>query len=124
MLLAERGNEKYTVHLTYPIAEIDVERKKEAKKKGKPWHRRNKAWWHFSMRTRTLQKDKDPRRQKTTFDQPARQDVIEATKKYNHRVSHRCFWCFFVACRLLVLVQFEAEAFRVQPLGCCFGQAS
>ena len=37
MLLAERGNEKYTVHLTYPIAEIDVERKKEAKKKGKPW---------------------------------------------------------------------------------------
>jgi hypothetical protein len=24
----------------------------------------------------------------------------------------------------LVLVQFEAEAFRVQPLGCCFGQAS
>ena len=37
MLLAERGNEKYTVHLTYPIAEIDVERKKEAKKKGKSW---------------------------------------------------------------------------------------
>ena len=37
MLLAERRNEKYTVHLTYPIDEIDVERKKEAKKKGKPW---------------------------------------------------------------------------------------
>ena len=37
MLLAERGDEKYTVHLTYPIDEIDVERKKEAKKKGKPW---------------------------------------------------------------------------------------
>ena len=37
MLLAERGNEKYTVHLTYPIDEIDAERKKECKKKGKPW---------------------------------------------------------------------------------------
>jgi beta-lactamase superfamily II metal-dependent hydrolase len=37
MLLDERGDEDYTVHLTYPIDEIDVERKKEAKKKGKPW---------------------------------------------------------------------------------------
>ena len=37
MLLSERGDEKYTVHLTYPVDEIDVERKKEAKKKGKPW---------------------------------------------------------------------------------------
>jgi len=37
MLLAERGNAKYTVHLTYPIAEIDAERKKECKKKGKSW---------------------------------------------------------------------------------------
>jgi hypothetical protein len=37
MLLAERGDAKYTVHLTYPVDEIDVERKKEAKKKGKPW---------------------------------------------------------------------------------------
>ena len=37
MLLGERGDEDYTVHLTYPIDEIDVERKKEAKKKGKPW---------------------------------------------------------------------------------------
>jgi beta-lactamase superfamily II metal-dependent hydrolase len=37
MLLAERGDEKYSVHLTYPIDEIDVERKKEAKKKGNPW---------------------------------------------------------------------------------------
>ena len=37
MLLAERGNAKYTVHLTYPIAKIDAERKKECKKKGKPW---------------------------------------------------------------------------------------
>ena len=37
MLLAERGDEKYTVHLTYPIDEIDVERKKEVKKTGKPW---------------------------------------------------------------------------------------
>jgi hypothetical protein len=37
MVLAERGNEKYTVHLTYPIDEIDAERKKECKKKGKPW---------------------------------------------------------------------------------------
>ena len=37
MLWNERGDEKYTVHLTYPIDEIDVERKKEVKKKGKPW---------------------------------------------------------------------------------------
>ena len=37
MLLAERGDENYTVHLTYPIDEIDAERKKEVKKKGKPW---------------------------------------------------------------------------------------
>ncbi|HET9714004.1 MAG TPA: hypothetical protein VFP64_19115, partial [Pyrinomonadaceae bacterium] len=37
MLLGERGDEDYTVHLTYPIDEIDAERKKEAKKKGKPW---------------------------------------------------------------------------------------
>jgi hypothetical protein len=37
MLLAERGDAKYTVHLTYPIDEIDAERKKECKKKGKPW---------------------------------------------------------------------------------------
>ena len=37
MLLDERGDEDYTIHLTYPIDEIDVERKKEAKKKGKPW---------------------------------------------------------------------------------------
>lgn len=37
MLLGERGDANYTVHLTYPIDEIDVERKKEAKKKGKPW---------------------------------------------------------------------------------------
>ena len=37
MLWAERGDAKYTVHLTYPIAEIDAERKKEVKKKGKSW---------------------------------------------------------------------------------------
>ena len=37
MLLGERGDEKYTVHLTYPIEEIDVARKAEEKKKGKPW---------------------------------------------------------------------------------------
>lgn len=37
MLLAERGNAKYTVHLTYPVDEIDAERKKEAKKHGKSW---------------------------------------------------------------------------------------
>jgi hypothetical protein len=37
MLLGERGDEKYTVHLTYPIDEIDVARKAEEKKKGKPW---------------------------------------------------------------------------------------
>jgi hypothetical protein len=37
MLLDERGNEDFTIHLTYPIDEIDVERKKEAKKKGKSW---------------------------------------------------------------------------------------
>ena len=37
MVLAERGDEKYTVHLTYPIDEIDKERKAEAKKKGKSW---------------------------------------------------------------------------------------
>lgn len=37
MLWAERGDEKYTVHLTYPIDEIDVNRKAEEKKKGKPW---------------------------------------------------------------------------------------
>lgn len=37
MLWDERGNEKYTVHLTYPIDEIDAERRKEVKKKGKPW---------------------------------------------------------------------------------------
>lgn len=32
MLLAERGDEDYTVHLTYPIDEIDVEREKDWKK--------------------------------------------------------------------------------------------
>ncbi|HSL54480.1 MAG TPA: hypothetical protein VK868_08790 [Pyrinomonadaceae bacterium] len=37
MLWAERGDEKYTVHLTYPIDEIDAARKAEEKKKGKPW---------------------------------------------------------------------------------------
>jgi beta-lactamase superfamily II metal-dependent hydrolase len=37
MLLDERGDENYTVHLTYPVDEIDVERKKECKKKGKTW---------------------------------------------------------------------------------------
>jgi len=37
MLWGERGDEKYTVHLTYPIDEIDVNRKAEEKKKGKPW---------------------------------------------------------------------------------------
>jgi len=37
MLLDERGDEKYTIHLTYPIPEIDVARKAEEKKKGKPW---------------------------------------------------------------------------------------
>ena len=37
MLLDERGDEDITIHLTYPIDEIDVERKKEAKKKGKSW---------------------------------------------------------------------------------------
>jgi beta-lactamase superfamily II metal-dependent hydrolase len=37
MLLGERGDEKYTIHLTYPIDEIDVARKAEEKKKGKPW---------------------------------------------------------------------------------------
>jgi len=37
LLLAERGDEDYTVHLTYPIDEIDGERKNECKKKGKPW---------------------------------------------------------------------------------------
>ena len=37
MLWDERGDAKYTVHLTYPVEEIDAERKKEVKKKGKPW---------------------------------------------------------------------------------------
>lgn len=37
MLWGERGDAKYTVHLTYPVEEIDAERKKEVKKKGKPW---------------------------------------------------------------------------------------
>jgi len=37
MLLDERGDEDYTVHLTYPIDEIDVARKAEAKKHGKSW---------------------------------------------------------------------------------------
>jgi glyoxylase-like metal-dependent hydrolase (beta-lactamase superfamily II) len=37
MLLDERGDEDYTIHLTYPIDEIDVERKAEAKKHGKSW---------------------------------------------------------------------------------------
>lgn len=32
MLLAERGDEDYTVHLTYPIDEIDVDRKKDWEK--------------------------------------------------------------------------------------------
>ncbi|HEX6651085.1 MAG TPA: hypothetical protein VF075_16145, partial [Pyrinomonadaceae bacterium] len=35
MLLDERGDEDYTIHLTYPIDEIDVERKKEWEKKHK-----------------------------------------------------------------------------------------
>ena len=37
MLLDERGDEKFTIHLTYPIPDIDVERKAEAKKHGKAW---------------------------------------------------------------------------------------
>lgn len=38
MLLDERGDEDYTVHLTYPIDEIDVERKKAHEKHAtKPW---------------------------------------------------------------------------------------
>jgi len=37
MLLDVRGDEDYTVHLTYPIDEIDAARKAEAKKHGKPW---------------------------------------------------------------------------------------
>jgi len=37
MLLDERGDEDYTIHLTYPIDEIDVERKAEAKKHGQSW---------------------------------------------------------------------------------------
>ena len=37
MLADARGDEDYTVHLTYPIDEIDEERKKECKKKGKSW---------------------------------------------------------------------------------------
>jgi len=35
MLLDERGDENYTIHLTYPIDEIDAERKKEWEKKHK-----------------------------------------------------------------------------------------
>jgi hypothetical protein len=37
MLLDERGDEDFTIHLTYPVDEIDVERKAEAKKHGKSW---------------------------------------------------------------------------------------
>jgi len=37
MLLDERGDEKFTIHQTYPIPDIDVERKAEAKKHGKSW---------------------------------------------------------------------------------------
>lgn len=37
MLLGERGDEDYTVHLTYPVDEIDVARKAEAKKHGQSW---------------------------------------------------------------------------------------
>jgi hypothetical protein len=32
MLLDERGDEEFTIHLTYPIDEIDVEREKDWKK--------------------------------------------------------------------------------------------
>jgi hypothetical protein len=37
MLMDVRGDEDYTVHLTYPIDEIDVARKAEAKKHGQSW---------------------------------------------------------------------------------------
>lgn len=38
MLLAERGDDAdYTVHLTYPVDEIDTARKAEAKKHGQSW---------------------------------------------------------------------------------------
>jgi len=37
MLADVRGDEGYTVHLTYPIDKIDAERKDDCKKKGNPW---------------------------------------------------------------------------------------
>jgi hypothetical protein len=37
MLLDVRGNENFTIHLTYPIPEIDVEREKNSKKTGNDW---------------------------------------------------------------------------------------
>jgi len=43
MLLDARGRAKYTVHLTYPVAEIDVEREKEwNKERGKEQKKRLK----------------------------------------------------------------------------------
>ena len=44
MLLDERGDEDYTVHLTYPIDEIDAERKKTHEKhSSKPWSAKNQS---------------------------------------------------------------------------------
>ena len=56
MLWAERGEAKYTVHLTYPVDEIDAERKKEVKKKGKPWSSKKQSLAAFLDATPKLAK--------------------------------------------------------------------
>lgn len=47
MLLEARGDAEFTVHLTYPVDEIDAERKAEAKQDRKPWSDRKDSLGSF-----------------------------------------------------------------------------
>ena len=46
MLLDERGNEEFTIHLTYPIEKMDVEREKD---------------WNQEQQKEKTKKSKDPK---------------------------------------------------------------
>ena len=56
MLLDERGDEDFTIHLTYPIDEIDVERKAEAKKHGKSFSAKKEGLVSFFAENKAFAK--------------------------------------------------------------------
>jgi hypothetical protein len=75
MLLNESENEEFTIHLTYPIKEIDIEREKD---------------WMKEQQKEKIRKKKDPKvkvRVDWSFQEHSLTSLFEAHKDFARKVS-------------------------------------